>query len=158
MQTKLSHNRIWLVLGLILQGYFTYAAILLLRDPKLISAKGLFAGGLFVTASVGLIHLIVRLWSSSWDLTLSDTHLVAVHQFLRTRHDIPWSSVVSVEMAPPSFLAWGAARRFTRIVTADGQRLLIAPHLDRYAELLDQLRTRATNCRVFRPQIVLPAK
>ena len=149
------HHRGWLCLLLTNIVVFTtvYFVVMLtvpaFRDDLLATTPIVFTVlvGLTVFAYASLVY---RLWRSAWTFEVTDLGLIAVHQFTRARHEIPWTSIEAVRRKRPAPLSYFAARQFTGIVVSDGTELLFSQHLSNYDEFLDELRLRMAG-RPFDP-------
>lgn len=97
------------------------------------------------------LPVTVRMWRSAWIFEITPDRLIAIHQFTRRRHEIPWELIAGVGRLPPSLLVKSAPRQFSYIQLADGTQLLFNPYLSCYDQFVQELRRRAAACRFFDP-------
>jgi len=108
----------------------------------LFSAKGLMILAADAIALIVFLPLACRMWLSSLTFVITPDSLITTHQCTRRRREIPWELIVGVERMPPVPFAGTAPIQFSRILIEDGVRLPFGHHLRRYAEFVEELRTR----------------
>src|SRR5437867_2493022 len=122
-----------------------------LRDPDVVTPKGLLIFSLFGIVEASVICGGIRFVRASWRFTIAPDSLIAQRKLSGDRVEIPWPSIIEVVKVRR---AWWNRRGwfpFNEIVTADGRRLMFGMYLLKYREFLDTLRQRASRCRRFEP-------
>lgn len=124
----------------------------LVHDPDVVSPTGIF---LMVTASLmGAVSCrsVVLHWTISWRFRITPSHLVARHDYRRTRLEVPWASIIRVSRLPRRLVGPGRLL-MSEIETGTGERIRFATHLHDYVAFLEELKARAVNCQIFDPYL-----
>lgn len=127
-----------------------YGVVLMLRTPDIVSPKGILLLAISSVAGAIMSYGAALHWTLSWRFTITPTHLRARHEYRRTHLEVPWSSIVRVTRLPRRLFGPGRLL-MSEIETRTGDRIRFATHLRNYATFLNEVRTRAVNCRVFDP-------
>jgi hypothetical protein len=132
-------------------GLVVYTIYRLMRDPDILSARGV---SFVLLALLGLAFVscaVPVLWRCAWVFTFTPTRFIARNRLLRRRVDVPWEAIVRVRKIPRSWWNGRGGVGFSEIETADGQRVQFGTHLMWYRRFLTELKARAVRCRSFEP-------
>ena len=130
---------------------FPYGGYLIFRDPAWISPKGILIVLIWGGANLVLLDLIRKLWLTRSMFVLSATNLLVFDRILRTRMEVPWGAVVSVDEIPRFWWNRGGGLVLNEIAAANGPHILFGTHMNGYSAFLQNLKARATHCRRFNP-------
>lgn len=143
----------YLVAALLMEILMIFSTAWLLRDPDVLTAKGLFLLSIVSFGHSFFTSVAVRVWQTAWRFTVTETHLIVEHVYKHERHAVPWVAIDSVTKAPRSWWNRRGGLPFTQLVTADGRKFVFGMYLIGYWAFLEQLRSRATSCRSFDPYV-----
>ena len=106
----------------------------------------IFLLALMISGNVITVALLVKLWRTNWRFHVTSRHLIAVRVLRRQRIQIPWEQIARVTKLP----RWErGGLSFSQIETTDGQKVAFGTHLMGYKRFIQELKTRATACKVF---------
>ncbi len=123
----------------------------IVRDPDVVTPKGLLILLLFGVFEVFALCAGIRFVRASWRFTITPDHLIAERTLSGDRAEITWPSIGEVVTVPRAWWNRRGGFPFNEIVTADGRRIMFGMYLSRYREFLDELKQRAVQCRRFEP-------
>jgi hypothetical protein len=130
--------------------FLLYGLYLGITHPSFLSSltspKVIFLLALMILGIVIMWVLLVKLWRTNWRFHVTSSHLIAVHVLRRQRIQIPWEQIARVTKLP----RWErGGLSFSQIETTDGQKIPFGTNLMGYKRFLQELKTRATACKVF---------